>query len=336
MRKLIPGILLFVLGIAIAVLLVVKIESRDITDALDSIALKGVISVLGLSLLIVGIVNWRTVILLRSQGYSISFWKSLPISFAGYGFNYIAPFTYVGGEGIRAHLFKEKFSVPWEKSVSSLLVERIVDISASILTAIVAIIVLINSLGFSGLTEILTSISTSLLVIGVITALFYFQLFRGKQTIIPLLRFFSLHNTRVGKFLYKTEEDIVYFFSHYRKTIWCSWLLSLLKSGLALAKNMLLLYFLGRGLHIVISLVSLGTLYIGYVMPIPGAIGIQEALQSILFAAFGYTAGEGLAFSFTLRLADIIIASIGIFVILRYSSKLITRGITSMINGNGK
>lgn len=334
MKRLIPGILLLALGIAIAVFLVINIEGRDITSALGSIAFEGVAVTLFLTLIIVFVSTWRTQIILRSRGYSIPFWKSVPIWIAGYGFSYIAPFTYVGSEGIRAHLLKERFNIPWEKSISILLIERILELTASVLTVIVAVSVLITSSGFSGLTETLISVIVSLTVIGIIMILFYLQVFRGKQTVVPLMRFLSLHNTRVGRFLYKTENDIVYFFSNSRKAIWYVWLLSLLRSFLALIKNLLLIYFLGRGLHIVASLISLGALYIGYVVPIPGAIGIQEAFQSILFSVFGFEAGEGLALSFTLRIADFIVAGMGIFILLRHGSRLIIQGASSMIKGN--
>ena len=128
------------------------------------------------------------------------------------------------------------------------------------------------------------------------------------------------------------EDDILSFFDPTSSDMWKAWFLSLLRQLFQITRHVLIIYFLGRGLQIGASLMSLSILYLGYAVPIPAALGVQEAFQSILFALFGWGAGEGLALSLILRASDIFVVGIGVTVLLKYGIKFMTRTATYLMD----
>ena len=124
------------------------------------------------------------------------------------------------------------------------------------------------------------------------------------------------------------------FFRGKREVMWKGGILTLFKQVVQLSRNITIFYFLGKGLRLVEPLISLSTLYLGFAIPIPASIGIQETFQGIIFSVLGFTAEEGVTFSFIIRVADIIVVTIGVVILMKYGFRLITKAASYMTKFN--
>ncbi|MEX0877301.1 MAG: lysylphosphatidylglycerol synthase transmembrane domain-containing protein [Candidatus Spechtbacterales bacterium] len=334
-RKIIPGLILLVLGAFLVGILVVKLDTKELWNTLTGFSPAGFALVVALTFLGIVVANWRAYIILKSQCPDVKFLKLLTIWLAGHPVNYLTPFVYLGGEGIKAYLMKKKMDIPLDKATSTLVFDRILEISASLIMIGVSIGVFISYAGPAGITKTIMSVAVSVLSIAALVMLFYFQVFRNKKLLAPAIIRFGVDSTRAGKFFIKSEQEVVDFFTVNRAVFWKGWGISILKQAVLISRHIALFYFLGKAIGIVPVIVSLGALYAGLAVPIPASLGIQEAFQGISFSAVGLAAGEGVALSFVLRGADILLASVGIAILLRFGVGFMATAASGMLKLKG-
>ncbi|MDX1535409.1 MAG: lysylphosphatidylglycerol synthase transmembrane domain-containing protein [Candidatus Spechtbacterales bacterium] len=336
-KKLLSGLIFFGIGVALIAGLLFKIDIDYIAEEVLSFSWGGFLLIVALTFLANVIGNFRAWLILRYQDIDIPFWHLLFIWLAGNAFNYTTPFVYVGGEGVKAYLLNDKYDVPWRKSTSMLIFDRMLELTASFVVIIISLTVFVSISGASGLASSLISAMVGISILAIIFFLVYFRIFRNKKIVEPVLKFLSAHNTRIGKFLRKAEYDMIGFFDHKSNTMWYAWGLSILKQVIILVRHIYLIFFLTGQFHFIASAIALGMLYIGFMVPIPASLGVQEVLQGIGLALFGFTAGQGLALSVVLRGADIIMVALGLIVILKYGLGLIADSARRVLqfNNNG-
>ncbi|MDP4010383.1 MAG: lysylphosphatidylglycerol synthase transmembrane domain-containing protein [Candidatus Spechtbacteria bacterium] len=333
MRKFTIGIILFITGAVLTAILVIKIDFGQVLSVVFSINPLGFLALLLLTFAGILATNLRGQIILRSQGVEFPFWRLFGVWLAGNAFSYIAPhLAYLGGEGIKIYLLNQKFGISKNKTASFIVIDKIVDLTSFLFMIVMGAAVFVYYIGPSDLTR---SVIWSVSVIGVvflIFALFYALVFQNKKFISRVLKALFLHKTRVGYFIQKTEDDIIDFFSMRSKFMWQSFASSMLTQAAFLLRHILLIYLLGRGIQFSASVMSLGAFYAGFMMPVPGALGVQEGIQSIIFSALGWGGEQGLALSLILRTFDITVVSLGVLILLRQGIGLMTSGALYMIN----
>jgi len=317
-KKAILGLTLFILGVFLVGTLVVKLDTKELWNTLTNFSPVGFVLVLALTFLGTVVSSWRAYIILKSQCPDVKFLKLFNIWLAGHSINYLTPFIYFGGEGIKAYLMKEKMNIPLDKTTSTLVFDRILEISASLIMIGISIGVFISYAGPVGFTKTIMSVIVSVASIAALVIIFYFQVFRNKKLLAPIIRRIGADSTRAGKFFIRSEQEVVDFFTVNRAVFWKGWAISIVKQAVLISRHIALFYFLGKSINIVPVIVSLGALYAGLTVPIPASLGIQEAFQGISFSAVGLAAREGVALSFVLRGADILLAGVGIAILLRF------------------
>lgn len=330
-KKILPGILLLTVGFFLASGLVFKLDVRELIASLFRFPFLGFLLIFLLSFLGIVVSTWRAYLILRSQEDNINFFKLLNIWIAGHAMNYLIPFVYLGGEGVKAYLLNERMKVPWDRTASTLVFDRILEISASFLTIGVSIVAFLVYAGPAGFTKTILAVGASFLTVGVLIILFYFQVFRNKKLLEPFLAKFSLNKTRIGKFFIKAEQEVVNFFVTDKVLFFKGWAISIVKQLLLFVRHLALFYFLGKGIVAVPALISLGALYLGLTIPIPASLGVQEGFQSIAFSIIGLKASDGLALSFVLRGADILLAVAGIIIVVRYGIGFMASGARGLV-----
>ena len=331
-KKIIPGIALFLFGIFLIALLIYRTDTKDLTDTLLRFSPLKLVGVIALSFLTVTVANWRAYVILRSEGAKIKFFELMGVWLAGNSLNYLTPFVFLGGEGLKAYILNERFDLSWDRVAAFLVFDRILEITTSILVIIAAIIAFVMFTGLPGLTKTIITLIYILGVVGLLIFLFYFRVLRDKRIIQPFMRKLRLQNTRGGRFLIKSEDDVMKYFIENRHIFWKAWWISMLKQVSFLLRQGALLYFLGYGIKLGGALISLGALYTGFVVPVPASLGVQEAFQGVVFSTFGIgSTGQGVGFSLIIRAADIFVALTGLAIILRYGLSLLKSASQYMI-----
>jgi len=323
LKKTLSGFIFLGMGVALVLGIVFRIDVSQIWEAISRFSIGSFSIILALTFIaiLVGILRGRFIF--KAQGDDIALWKLFVT--AGVAFNYLIPFGYVGGEGAKGYVLNRRFKVPWPKVASYLALDKLFELTGAFFVIFAAMIAFVHYLGFSGLTKRMFFAIGFILAVTLLFAMFYLVLFKKKKIFTNLLNFLKLKDTRFGRGLIGAENDIIDFFDVRSKYMWGAWFLTLLRQVIQIFRHILIIFYLGRGLLFAAPIISLGGLYLGYTIPIPGALGIQEVFQGILFSIFGWGAGEGLAVSFILRGVDAFVVAIGVMVLFRYGIKLTMR-----------
>lgn len=333
MKKFILGTFFLVLGFVLLGSVIYVVGGGMILESLSSFSLEGFILILSLTFLGMFIASARWYFILKTRGVHVPFWKLVPIWLAANSFSYVTPIVYVGGEGIKVYFLRDRFGVPLSKSTALLVIEKILEGTAVFFLLIGGVVAfLFYRQNISGLGTSLFVAVFIVIVLAIFTAILYIQSFRNKKIITPIAKFFSFHDTRAGLLLAEIEMEMIGFLDLRSRAMWYALGLSFLRHIGYWGRNLLLIYYLGHGLRIAASLSTLSGVYISYMFPIPGAIGAQEASQSIIFSQLGWGANMGAAFSFILRAADVILIATGAFFLFRFSMDLLASKLAGKIS----
>ncbi len=272
---------------------------------------------------VVGTWKWQEIL---GRHYKIPFQKLFGFYLAGYSVMFFAPIIFWGGEFLRAYALKERYAVPWPKSMASVGIDRILEWTINLAIIFAAGFILIFSTGFplERLTVILAGLFMGLLTI---LAFFYFRCIR-KESIVELLMS-SKQNQVVD-----TEKEIFSFFKVKNMAMWRAFFITLIKSLILYLRAFLLIMFLGKKIGVMVVFSIFGFSYLATVVPLPAALGIHEATQIFVFKSFRLENYTAAAFTMTLRWAEIFIAFFGIIVICFIGAELLKNTMSKKINPN--
>ena len=341
MVKISLGLLSFAAGFVILGLVISAIGAGEIAGVFLQFSPWGFIPLFVLTVIIhiVSALKWQY--LLRTMGIRVPLIPLTKIWLAGYAVSYITPVVYIGGEFFRAYALRERYGVPWARALSSIFIDKSVEAAVWITVILAGAAVLISQSGTASLSKAIAVSLVSILVFGGFLAVIYIFSFRKKSLVhFWFTKVLKSKNSTTGKFLGDIEKDFFVFFSAGNKAhILGVTRLALLKYGLLLVRNILLLYYLVGALTISGSIVGLGFSYLSFIAPIPGAIGAQEGLLSLVFARIGFEAGTGTVFTLLLRAAEVVMVGFGLYFLARWGMGKIAFRVTQWAKnglGNGK
>ncbi len=332
MKKIILFLSSLVIGLAILIWIVNFIGWQEVK--LTFIAFSGweglIIVVLSVLILIIGGLRWKEI--LHNQGKNVPFLSLFRIYLAGFSITFFAPILLFGGETFKAYLLKKKHSIPWNKAMASVVIDRIIEFTVYLLVILGGITFLFSKSFPLGSLEIILGTAIVVFLAGV--TFFYVKTFKKQSIVKAFWKFFNpgLKNEEP----FETEKEFFKFFNLKKSSFWKAILLSFLKSGLALTRVWFLLLCLGKGLNFLYSLSILSFSYLSLAIPIPAALGIHEAFQAFIFNALGLNVSIVPVFTMVIRGAEMIVALIGIFFFFRMGTKLLGailfKKIDSLIN----
>jgi uncharacterized protein (TIRG00374 family) len=334
MIKVLLVVALFLVGVVLAGSVFQISGVDEVLGVLSEFEWWGIVPLLVLSAAHVVLAAWRWQVILRAQGDEVPLRKLLSPWLAGYAFSYLSPVVFLGGEGVRTYILKSRFNIPLHRGAASVILDQIISGTFVLLTVFLSAALLISFSGLPHITRVLATVSAVILVLGAGLAVLYAQAFRNKHILQPLLRLFSLQRTRFGRFLGKFEDDIIVFLDVRSSTLWLVFLISALRQATFVARNAAILFFLGQGVDVIKATVIMGATYVGYLVPIPAALGTQEASQTLLFSIAGQGGSTGAAFSVIFRVSEVGVAVVGILVLLRSAADLMALGVLRRFNLN--
>ncbi len=275
------------------------------------------IIILALTVASVLIRSWRWKTILKSQGYNIPVLKVLEYYISGNSISFLMPMVIFGGEIFRGYDLKDKYSMPWSKSIASVIIDRILEITIYSIIIILGVIFFICRANFPS-KEMGLIIFLIVFIIIVLMAIFYFRSFR-KKSIIPF--FFKKKNgtnSTNPETVVEIEKEILKYFRPKEKTMWEGFGFTVLSETALLFRTILLILFFGKSIGILSAVSILGFSSIATLLPIPAAIGSHEAVQTFVFTGLGLGAGAATAFTMILRGADLVVALFGVVFLFRF------------------
>lgn len=322
MRKFFLFLVSLLVGAVIFVFIVRNIGWEKIESAFKIFSFKAGMIILLLTILANLFRTWRWKTILQNLGYNIPAFKVLEYYLSGNAIAFFIPMVIFGGEVFRGYDLKEKYNMPWAKSIASVIIDRISEITIYAITIIIGVVFFILNANLPSNKAYIIVFLITFFIIGLISV-FYFKSFKKESIIISFLKKFNAKNSNGGETAIETEGEIFKYFKPKQKAMWKGFILSFFAELMLLARTFFLILFLGKNIGVMsaISVVAFSSLAL--ILPIPAAIGSHEAVQSFVFTALGLGAGTGAAFVFIIRGAELTMALIGLIFFFRFGIQIL-------------
>ncbi len=336
MRKFFLFLISLLIGSAIFVLIIKNIGWEKIELVFRVFSVKSGIVIFLLTILAVLVRAWRWKTILKSQGFNIPVFKVLEYYLSGNAITFFLPMVIFGGEIFRGYDLKEKYNMPWPKSIASVVIDRILELTiytVAIILGLVFFIVYANAL--SNKMEIVISLAVFIIIL--FFSFFYFKSFKKESIVNFFLKKFKLKNYNGVDTAIEVEREIFKYFRPGKEAMWRGFGLSFLSESILLVRTFFLLLFLGKniGILLAISIVAFSSLAV--TLPIPAALGSHEAVQSFVFTALGLGASRGAAYVLVVRGAELAVALIGLIFFFRFGvqifESILFRKIKKLVKG---
>lgn len=250
------------------------------------------------------VIRWY--LILKCHGYKIPFLRLFNYRIAGFSISYLTPSARLGGEPVRTY-FLVKDKVPFEKAMSSVLIDKSLELTAN------AVMTIIGAMIFAFMMVLTPQVKWFIFIVIIISIFsvwfFYSRLLQGKGIFTSMFKFFKLTEINyIKKNFYKirdSELEMTRFFINYKKVFIVSTIISFVLWLLSILEFKLLLNAFGyeaTTIQVFLVLVAVG---LAYLVPIPTALGVLESAQVSLFSFFGKGVQYGIAVSLVTRIRDL-------------------------------
>ena len=320
-KKLLVFFISLLVGFGLLTLTVGLIGWQEIISAfLIFTGWQGLIILL-LTVLILFFSLWKWQVILKSQGYNLPLSKLAGPYLASFSLIYLFPVVSLGGEIFRGYILKEKFAIPWKNGITSIFIDKMLEITSSLIAILLGMIFFIFKVGFPiNKLEIISGVF--LLIFSALLGFVYFKIFRKESVIKMLAKFFN-HKKLLNWEILDAEKEIFVFFKARKNALLLASFLTFLRVAATWLRCWLLVLFLGKSIGFLTALSILGFYYIVASIPIPAALGAHELIQAFSFNALGLGAGTALAFAMIQRGAELILAFTGLAIFLKIGLEMI-------------
>lgn len=311
MKNAILFFLLLVLGLFLLGGVIKNIGVHHVLFAFSSFPWWGAATLIGLTAagIVASIVRWQRI--LSWQGVHTEFWFLTRTWLGGYVATYLTPIPRVGGAPVRAGSLHKKYNIPFAQAMKSVAIDEISEATMWAFFIVAGIFFFLWRTGIPDLSKtfVLAIIIFSVALIGLVFV--YAMSFQRKQIVGKLVTRFHMQNSKVGKGLQDFESDMIDFFHPGNPVLWEALGLSFFKHFVDLLRNVFVIFALGKGVQWGVGIISYMMFSIGYSLPVPGALGVQEAGQALTFGLLGLGPETGAALSLLIRGADVFFVLIG-------------------------
>ena len=316
MKKIIKFLIALVLGSVIFYFVIRKagIETFEEAGRLFFSFKGGLVILTTILLATVGIIRWK--VILGCQGEKRSFSELAGVWTVGYSVDYLTPVSLFGGEALRAYLTGKTLDIDWEKSFSSVIIDKILDGTFHIIFIVIGVSIFLSYGSFPEV-WIFWLVILSIFSLVIILTLFYSRAIGKKSITLLFFKVLGLNKTDIkatksGEFIFNTEGNVLRFFSPSQSFFWKGIFLSLLRHSLFYLRALILVYLLVGSIEPVKSVAMQGLAFLALFLPLPAGLGGLEAAAAFGFETLGFSFNQGTVFGMTWRAADLVICLFGI------------------------
>jgi len=274
--------------------------------------------ILILTFLIMFMRNWTWKEVIREKNIEISFWELFKIYLAGFSIRFLAPVLTLGDEIYQSYALKKRNSISWTKGMATVVIERILEWTVNLLVIFFGVLLFLFKIGLPP-KNLAIILGGAFLIFFSGLFLFYFKTLRGESIVKSFIKIF---NHRLDSEPLEIEKEIFGFFKLKKKSMWKCFSLSFLRMLLTYFRTLLLIIFFGQHLPLLSVFSILGFSYLATMFPIPTALGIHEAVQVFTFNALGLGSSIAAAFTMIIRVAELIVALIGMMFLFRSGTSI--------------
>jgi uncharacterized protein (TIRG00374 family) len=319
----------YLLWLAVPLLLLWALHTVSLQDTwtvlarLDPTHILLLIAANGLVLLTL---SGRWWLILRAQGYPISYMALAGYRLAAYGVSYFTPGPQFGGEPLQVHFVQRRHRVPPSTAIAAVTLDKSLELVANFTFLAGGITLILQGQVFPGVVgrqSILLPLVLLSLPVG-----FLLAIWAGGHPIARLWggggRLFSWQRwlVRTGWFVvyqeaYQAiragEEQTTRFCRESPLTLVQALLVSMVSWMAIAAEYWLALHVLGLNPTPLQSIYALTAARMAFLLPFPGGLGALEASQVLALGALGMSPAAGISLSLLIRVRDVVLGGLGLW-----------------------
>ncbi len=301
---------LLLIGLSLFIITLRNTGYTEIFSTLKNFSLTGFIVYISLSLCNFSLFTYRWYIILRVFTKNSSFKDLFCYRLTGYAVSYLTPAAQIGGEPARIYFLKTK-DIPLKTGISSVFIDKSLEICASLLFIIVGSLLSI----FIGINLSETGIGVASIILVSIIIYVFISIKHEFGIITTILKILRLNKiTYIKKNFEKIElmeHKIMHFLKNHPKILLASIGLSFSNQFFIILENFVILKFLGFS-PTIIQVFLISTIpNLAYLIPTPAALGALEGGFAVIFNLINITNISAIAYVFIIRLRDLFLVSLG-------------------------
>ncbi len=314
MSKKIKPLISFLIGTIITIILAYYVGLGKIINIFLHVKLIYIIffTITSIVIMFLRVIKWR--LILESHDIDIPMLDLFMYRLAGFAVSYLTPSAHIGGEPVRAYFVSKKAKVDFNKAFSSVIIDKAIELTLDgFFTVVFTLIVLAF---FKIPLAIKLFFYFNLILITFLILLFYVRTINGKGfftfffTTLKLgrIKFLKKYEKKVKK-IDKTITELFYYSKYY---LHLAFLMHFLAWILSLVEFQLILMMFGFRISWINAFMVYAGVGLAYLIPIPGALGILEVIQSFVAQITKLPIQTSFAVSFVVRARDGIWTIIGV------------------------
>jgi uncharacterized protein (TIRG00374 family) len=294
------------------------IPLSEISKNLRQIGLPAVLILIGINVFIFILFSFRWWMIMRAQGWRISLLSVIGYRLAGFGITYFTPGPQFGGEPAQVYLLKVKEGIPLSPAVTSVAVDKLLELLANFSFLLVGVSVII----LSGVMKSADTLPLILFPILLLTfPVIYLLALRTDHLPVTYLlgktsKFKSMGTKHPGRInmIRETESQVAIFCQRNVIVLLAGAFLSVVIWVLMVLEFGLMMNYLGVQFNLVQVLIALTAARIAFLLPLPAGLGTLEAGQVMAMGLIGVNPVIGISLSLLIRARDILFGSAGLWV----------------------
>lgn len=335
-KKILFSIFFLVVGIWLFVFALQQTDLHQIATFLISIFSWKFVALLAFGFVsLISISAWRDYIILKHQGQKPTVRTILSAELVGFGFSYLTPVTFAGGEPFRYALLREGDNISSSNAISSIIIEKTILFLMMIITFLVGICFFLIYIPLPYTVQLSLLL---FLLAGMFVFLFFYhktrKIIKNRGLLLWILDKLFLSKMKKIQMhkdeIQEIEGQIVKFFCKKTKARFVVFLMSAIESIVILIFIWLCIYFVSGPISIGELFVVNNANSLSSFMPLPAALGVSEVSQSYVFYHLGLNRELGITLSLLLRSIFLVFSAIGCIIFVTYQIQDIKRKISKL------
>ncbi|MFW6104848.1 MAG: lysylphosphatidylglycerol synthase transmembrane domain-containing protein [Candidatus Bipolaricaulota bacterium] len=313
-----------VLGVAILAAILWYIGPAKVWNQISSLGWDGFALLVGAIVLTFFFWTLAWVVIMKGYGvvapFSLSFWARI----GSFSVSFLTPSMHFGGEPVRALVIERETDSTYSRAFATIVAERI-----TMLAALVTVILIGAMMG------VYTRLSTNTLPYLVLISVIFFSLvatlvFNFFKKLFLFTRFVAFLKRRLPwtRLLQKVEDvvrhlekEIGMAFGQHKKHTGVAFLLDLVATVFMFIRPQIYFYYTQGRIFSIVELTMLFAM-ISVLSSLfwvtPGGIGVSEGGFIGIFAIFGISGSEAVAYSFSLKAIQLFFVGFGLVLLAHY------------------
>lgn len=302
-----------------------EISIREIINTFRYATLENIAMYVVVQVLMFLILSYRWKVILKSQGINnVGLLTLTNYKIVGYAVSFLTPTAKIGGEPVRAGLLSTREKIPFKKALSSVVIDKTLELTTSALFFILGGIFLLMQFVIDP--RLRNVIIAVIIFFIIVFGIFNYRMLRGKSFFHKLFIVLKLNKIKgMKKFSRKLKEFenlVIKFYHEDRKYFFYSIIVSFVSWILMFFEFQIAGEIVGQSLTPMQVFLVFSFIGVAYLVPIPMALGALEAGQISVFGLIKIKAAAGVGLSLIVRLKDMLFAAYGIILLAIYGLKL--------------